>query len=56
MVYCLCGNMCVHIYIYMDGMDVFIYSLVCISSLIKFIKQDDIYINLNVKSVKREER
>ena len=28
----------------MDGMDVFIYSLVCISSLIKFIKQDDKYI------------
>ena len=41
----------------MDGMDVFIYFVVCISSLIKFIKQDDkyIYINLNVKSVKREE-
>ena len=40
----------------MDGMDVFIYFVVCISSLIKFIKQDDkyIYINLNVKSVKRE--
>lgn len=39
----------------MNGMDVFIYFVVCISSLIKFIKQDDIYINLNVKSVKREE-
>ena len=40
----------------MDGMDVFIYFVVCISSLIKFIKQDDkyIYINLNVKSVKRK--
>ena len=41
----------------MDGMDVFIYFVVCISSLIKFIKQDDkyIYINLNGRSVKREE-
>ena len=28
----------------MDGMDVFIYFVVCISSLIKFIKQDDKYI------------
>ena len=41
----------------MDGMDVFIYSVVCILSLIMLFKQDDkyIYINLNVKSVKREE-
>ena len=43
----------------MDGMDVFIYFVVCIPSLIKLFKQDDkyIYINLNVKSksVKREE-
>ena len=39
----------------MDGMDVFIYFVVCIPSLIKLFKQDDkyIYINLNVKSVKR---
>ena len=41
----------------MDGMDVFIYFVVCILSLIMLFKQDDkyIYINLNVKSVKREE-
>ena len=41
----------------MDGMDVFIYFVVCISSIIKFIsnKMINIYINLNVKSVKREE-
>ena len=41
----------------MDGMDVFIYFVVCISLAIMLFKQDDKYIdiNLNVKSVKREE-
>ena len=41
----------------MDGMDVFIYFVVCISLAIMLFKQDDKYIdiNLNGRSVKREE-
>ena len=61
MVYCLCGNMFVYIYIYVynEWMEwMFLFTLLYVYRLLSSSsnKMINIYINLNVKSVKREER
>ena len=52
MVYCLCGNICVYIYIYiMNGWNGCFYLLCCMYTISYHV----VHINLNIKSVKREE-
>ena len=45
MVYCLCGNMCIYIYVYNEWMEwMFLFTLLYVYCCIKFIKQADINI------------